>query len=167
MKIIIYESKTGFTDRYAQMLAAKTGFKVFPLNKAKKQVSSDDEVIFLGWIFAGMIQGLKKARTKFNITVIAGVGMSPYSDKYFSDLKSNNQIGEIPFFFLRGGVTPSKLNFIKKGMLNMVANMTEKEALVADTEEEKEQGLAMVKMLKEGGDFVDETLLEPLYKTIC
>lgn len=155
-------SKTGFTARYAEMLAKETGYSLVPLKNAKKSISANDEVIFLGWIFAGMIQGLKKARALFNITTIAGVGMSPYSKQYFSDLQKNNEIGDIPFFFLRGGVTISKLNFIQKGMLKMVATMTEKEALVADTEEQKQQGLDMVKVLREGGDFYDEKSIKPL-----
>ena len=57
--IIVYESKTGFTKKYADMLAAKTGLKVFPVKEISK-VGKDEEIIFLGWMKAGKIQGLNK-----------------------------------------------------------------------------------------------------------
>ena len=47
--VIVYESKTGFTKRYANMLATKTGLKVFPIKEYLK-VNQDEEIIFLGWM---------------------------------------------------------------------------------------------------------------------
>ena len=54
--IIVYESKTGFTKKYADMLAAKTGFKAYSV-KNFANAGLYDEIIFLGWMKAGSIQG--------------------------------------------------------------------------------------------------------------
>ncbi len=44
--VIVYESKTGFTKRYAEMLASKTGFKVFSVKEIEK-IDKNEEIIFL------------------------------------------------------------------------------------------------------------------------
>ena len=75
--VIIYESKTGFTKRYADMLAAKTGLKVLAASECAK-VQKDDEVIFLGWMKAGKIQGLAKLRG-YNVKAVCGSGTGPPS----------------------------------------------------------------------------------------
>lgn len=63
--VIIYESKTGFTKKYADMLSKKTGFKVFP-TKELGNIRRDEEIIYLGWMKVGKIQVLAKLR-KFNV----------------------------------------------------------------------------------------------------
>ena len=45
--VIVYASSTGFTKRYANMLAAKTGLKAFPVKELSK-VGQNEEIIFLG-----------------------------------------------------------------------------------------------------------------------
>ena len=57
--IIVYESKTGFTRRYAEMLAAQTGMKLFSL-KERPKFDPDEEMIYLGWMKVGKVQGLDK-----------------------------------------------------------------------------------------------------------
>ena len=63
--VIVYESKTGFTKRYADMLSAKTGLKVFRV-KELSSVNRDEEIIFFGWMKVGKIQGLDKLQ-KYNV----------------------------------------------------------------------------------------------------
>lgn len=59
--IIIYESKTGFTKKYADMLAAKTKLNVLQVKEISR-ISQDEEIIFLGWLKVGKIQGLNKLK---------------------------------------------------------------------------------------------------------
>lgn len=59
--IIVYESKTGFTKKYAEMLAAKTKLEVFRVDEISK-ISQDEEIIFLGWMKVGKIQGYRMYR---------------------------------------------------------------------------------------------------------
>ena len=61
---IVYESNTGHTEKYANMLAKKLNLTSIPL----KQYKIDSEpIIFLGWLFANNIQGYKKVKDKANI----------------------------------------------------------------------------------------------------
>lgn len=60
--IIVYESKTGFTRKYAQMLTAQTGWKACPV-KDLSITDRTEEIIFLGWMKIGKIQGLDHVRT--------------------------------------------------------------------------------------------------------
>lgn len=49
--VIVYESKTGFTKRYAGMLATKTNLKAFRVQELA-QVNANEEILFLGWMKA-------------------------------------------------------------------------------------------------------------------
>ena len=55
MNAIIYTTNTGSTERYAKLLAQKTGLPVYSLAEAKKRVFAGAEVIYLGWIMAGSV----------------------------------------------------------------------------------------------------------------
>lgn len=61
MNAIIYTTNTGSTERYAKLLAQKTGLPVYSLAEAKKQVFAGAEVIYLGWIMAGSVKGYAEA----------------------------------------------------------------------------------------------------------
>lgn len=45
--IIVYESKPGFTRRYAEMLAAQTGMRLYPASELSK-IDTEEEILFLG-----------------------------------------------------------------------------------------------------------------------
>lgn len=61
MNAIIYTTNTGSTERYARLLAQKTGLPAYSLAEAKKQVFAGAEVIYLGWIMAGSVKGYAEA----------------------------------------------------------------------------------------------------------
>ena len=61
MNAIIYTTHTGSTERYARLLAQKTGLPAYSLAEAKKQVFAGAEVIYLGWIMAGSVKGYAEA----------------------------------------------------------------------------------------------------------
>ncbi len=58
MNAIIYTTNTGSAERYAVLLAEQTGLPVYSLTEAKKTVSTGTEVIYLGWIMAGLVKAL-------------------------------------------------------------------------------------------------------------
>ena len=70
--IIVYASKTGFTKKYAELLAAKTQLRAFSLKDLSK-ISRDEDILFLGWMKAGKIQGLAKIR-KYSVKAVCGSG---------------------------------------------------------------------------------------------
>ena len=56
---IVYTSNTGYTQRYAAMLGRAAGLPVHRLGDAA--LPRGTAVVYLGWLCAGGIKGLKKA----------------------------------------------------------------------------------------------------------
>ncbi len=119
---IVYVTNTGSTKQYAEMLSEKTGFKALSLSEATKEFSADEEIIFMGWVMAGAVQGLKEAREAFkNIKAVCPVGLSK-GDKNDFDLKEKNVITE-PIFSLQGNFHIDELKGMYKMMMGMMLKM--------------------------------------------
>lgn len=154
--VIVYESKTGFTKRYAKMLAAKTGFKAFHVKEFLK-IDQGEEVIFLGWLKVGKIQGLNKIR-KCNVKAVCGSGTAQYAEPSTEAVIARNKLEGIPFFYLRGGCLPLKdIKGLDKIMLSMFVKMLEGRN---DKDEKTDESIAMI---KNGFDGVKEENLEPIF----
>ena len=67
---IVYTSATGFTRRYAQMLGERTGLPVHDLRGGIPPVRGT-RVLYLGWLFAGGVKDLARARRKWNVRASA------------------------------------------------------------------------------------------------
>ena len=61
MKAIVYTSQTGHTQRYAQMLAERTGVPAYSLKEAGKSLRRGEEIFYMGWLMAGTVKGLQSA----------------------------------------------------------------------------------------------------------
>ena len=144
-RVIIYKSKTGHTERYARMLSKELNIPCYSYKDAK--VSENDEVIFLSYIYASKIMGLSKILKKYNVKVVIGVGAMPYSKDYLNTLKDTNNI-KLPFFYLRGGIDYSKLNFFFRKFLPVIGKDIAKD--------DKE----LLNLFKKGGDFVNKDNLK-------
>lgn len=155
--VIIYESKTGFTKRYAEMLAAKTGFKVYPAKDISK-VNQDEEIIYLGWMKVGKIQGLNKLR-KYNVKAVCGSGTGRTAEPSTETVIARNKIEDKQFFYLRGGCFPLKE---LKGMDRIMLAMFVKILKRRGGKDEKTQ--ESIDIIQNGFDGVKEINLEPVYK---
>lgn len=151
---IVYCSNTGSAKKYAELLSGKTGLPCIEISK-RAAVSADEEIIFIGWIMAGVLQGLKEIRETFtNVKAICGVGMMK-GEKATEDTKIKNGITE-PYFFLPGDFDMSKL----KGMYKMMMGMMLKMVKGKIKENGDEKGKEMLKMLEDGIIMFDEAELE-------
>lgn len=119
---IVYETNTGSSQKYAEMLSEKTGFECLSLSKAVKEFAPDEQIIFFGWVMAGTVQGLQKAREVFSdIKVICPVGLNK-SEKNDAELREKNSITE-PMFALRGNFHIDELKGMYKMMMGMMLRM--------------------------------------------
>ena len=148
MKAIVYESNTGFTQKYALMLSEKTGLPAYLLENAKSELHKGDEIFFLGWVCAGKISGYAKAAKIYSVKGTAAVGIMFPDETTIPQLRENNKINDLPLFFLRGGVAPEKLSAIKRKIMNMIANTVEKAGPKNEGERE------LIDVLRIGGDYV-------------
>ncbi len=156
MTAIVYVSNTGSAKKYAEMLSEKTGCPVFSF-KDSDAVPKDSEIIFIGWVMAGTLQGLREAREKFgSLKAIVAVGMMS-GEKQDNDLKEKNQITET-FFSLPGAFNMKNLNGMYKMMMGMVVKMLKSKLKEADDPKARE----VIEKFDEGFDMVDEKNLDSI-----
>ena len=152
---IVYTSNTGYTRQYAELLAAKTGLPAYNLKNSIPPAARGKEIIYMGWIMAGGVQGYQAAAKRFRIRAVCQVGMGPSDGKQNADAAKRYALGSgTPLFYLRGGFDLSKLHGVYKFMMRamckkIIGDLKAKPAL---TPEEQE----LLKMATEGSSCVSE-----------
>ena len=153
--IIVYESKTGFTKKYADMLSAKTGLKVYHV-KELSQININEEIIFLGWMKIGKVQGLKKVR-KYKLKAVCGSGTGRTAEPDPETIITRNKLGNVPFFYLRGGCFPLRdLKGIDRMMMSMFVKTLKKRS------DKDEKLIEAIDTIENGFDGVKEENLIPV-----
>ncbi len=153
--VIVYESKTGFTKKYAEMLSAKTGFQLQRVNELSK-VNQEEEIIFLGWMKVGKIQGLDALR-KYNVKAVCGSGTGRTAEPDAETVIARNKLEGIPFFYLRGGCLPLKeMKGMDKIMLSMFVKMMKGQK---EKDEKQEEAISII---ENGFNGVKEENLQPV-----
>ncbi|MBQ7116596.1 MAG: hypothetical protein IJN88_00110 [Clostridia bacterium] len=135
MATVIYQTNTGSSKQYAELLAEKLSLTVYPLSKSDA-VDKNEDIIFIGWVMAGDIQGLAQAREKFtNIICVCPVGLSA-TEKTKEEIIAKNSVTE-PVFLLPGNFHIDRLTGMYKLMMSMMIKMLKgklKEKPGADTD---------------------------------
>lgn len=164
--IVIYNSQTGFTKRYAEWIAEATGADCLELSDAKKKdLAAYGAIIFGGWACAGSIN--KISWFKANIDRWAGkkliafcVGASPIENPEIEiALKQNFNESEqkkVKTFYCPGGINYEKMSTPSKLMMKMFVKMMK--AKKDKTEAEQ----IMVKMLSSSYDISDKKYIDPI-----
>ena len=76
MKAIVYTSNAGSTRRYAEELSRRTKLPAYALREARRAVKAGVEVLYLGWICGGKVQGYAKAAGRYRIAAVCAVGLA-------------------------------------------------------------------------------------------
>lgn len=153
--VIVYESKTGFTKKYAMMLGKKTGYQVYSVKELSK-VKKTDEVIFLGWMKVGKIQGLKKVKN-YKVKAVCGSGTGRIAEPNEETVIQRNKIEGVPFFYLRGGCHPLKeMQGLDKLMLSMFVKA------LKNSKDKDESRIEAISIIENGYDGVKEENLKPV-----
>ena len=148
--VIVYQSNTGFTQQYAEMLAKAEKLRVYAAEEA--DLPADTEVFYMGPLMAGRITGADKACKQYKVVGVCGVGMSPPGKDVLNTISKVNAAITVPMFYLQGGWAPKKVGFIKRRSVEMITKAY-REALQAKSKrtEYEQQNLDM---LLKGGSFV-------------
>ena len=154
MTIIIYSSKTGSSEKYAKMLADRTGL---PCYSIKDAYPKDEDIVFFGWLRKYTVNGLSKVdRSRLKAVCVVGVDNTDFFPRA-EVIKNNGYNAET--FYLRGWIDIKKINFFERMILKLVAKHILKEAGVyADMD--------LIKTMTEGGSYFDESFIEPIEKFI-
>ena len=134
--MVTYQSKTGFTKKYAEWISEELKCDNKEIKKVSKgEIEEYDLVIHGGWIMGGMIKGLDRVE-KMNPKklIVFGVGYTPKKEVDVNQIIEANKLGDIPFFYYEGGTNPEKMGFIGKTMVKMV---TKKEVIYKDNTNKK------------------------------
>ncbi|MCM1263592.1 MAG: flavodoxin domain-containing protein [Butyrivibrio sp.] len=164
--IVIYNSQTGFTKRYAEWIAKTTGADCLELSVAKKKdLAAYEAIIFGGWACAGSIS--KISWFKENIDkwtdkklIAFCVGASPIDNPEIETALNRNfnewERERVKIFYCPGGFNYEKMSAPSKLMMKMFIK-----ALRAKKDKtESEQ--VMVEMISSSYDISDKKYIEPI-----
>lgn len=164
--IVIYNSQTGFTKRYAAWIAKATGADCLALSDAKKKdLSTYGTIIFGSWACAGSISKINWLKGNIDKwadkkLVVFCVGASPIENpqvevalhKIFSEAERE----KVKIFYCPGGFNYEKMSIQSKLMMKIFIKALK--AKKEKTEEEQE----MVKMISSSYDLSDKKYIEPI-----
>ena len=154
---IVYTSNTGYTEKYAKLLGEQLELPAFSAEQADS-LPEGTEVLYLGWLMAGVVKGYKKAAQRFSVAAVCGGGMGPAGSQD-SDVRKNNAIPqEVPVFTLQGGFDRTKLHGIYRFMMGVMIKVMGSSLRKKENRTPEED--AMLEMVTNGGDFVDVRQLD-------
>lgn len=167
-KIVVYHSKTGFTEKYAQWIAEALNCRAVSAKEYLKTADhADDIVIYGGGLIAGKISGLDKIKKQVgnqSLIVFATGATSQNADHVIADIQKNNlteaERSKLPFYYLESGICYEQMNFASEKMLKMMRRMLEKKADI------NEEEAGMLKALQASSDKSSKAYIQPLINKV-
>ncbi|SEP56241.1 Flavodoxin domain-containing protein [Lachnospiraceae bacterium NE2001] len=173
-RIIIYGSCYGTTKKYAEELSRRLYCKAVSYENVS-DINSYHSIIYMGGLYAGGVQGMKKTLKKLSdisdkTVCIVTVGLAdPKNEENINNIrmKMKTQVSEELFnkakiFHLRGGIDYAELSFLHKKMMGMVY----KKAKSVPEEERNAELSAMIETYNKQVDFVDYDSLAPIVQSL-
>lgn len=165
--IIIYKSKTGFTKKYAEIVADKVNATVADVKTISEKSLSDYDVIVYGsGVHAGMIGGLSKAKelfwnSKAKQFVVFATGATPNAandtiEEIWKNNFSADELTNIPHFYMQSGLCYEKMPFFDKTLMKTLSKIMKKKK----NKNENEKGFA--KAIQSSYDISSEEYAQPL-----
>ncbi len=158
--VVIYRSKTGFTERYARWIAEDLKCDIYDLKQIKSaSLAQYDRLIYGGGIMAGQVGGLKKikgllAQFPAQKLIVFATGAADADDKInLANITAANHLADekpaIPFYYFEGGLNYEKMGFFARAIMKMVAKSMA-----------RQQGQTVDKL--QSYDHTDRKLIAPL-----
>lgn len=168
--IVIYNSQTGFTKRYAEWIAEKSGADCYELSEAKKKNMDEyDTIVYGGWACAGGISKLGWFKGNINKwegkkLIVFCVGGSPNDnpeiEPTLAKLFNDEERKKVNVFYCQGGFNYEKMSAPSKLMMKMFINSLK--AKKDKTEEEK----VMINMISSSYDISDVKYIDPILECL-
>ena len=159
MPVIVFTSYTGTTREYARMLSERTGMLCHELGQDEPAPGS--EVVYMGWLRAGRVVGLKQAMKKWKVRCVCAVAMAYSTDELLASLRRDNGLAaDMPLFILQGGLLWDKLGTYRlpmKLVVGTVARSLEKKTSRSPQDED------LLTLCRQGGSRVCEANLAGVF----
>ena len=168
--IVIYNSQTGFTERYAKWIAEAAGARCLSLSEAKKRnLEKYDAIVFGSWACAGGIS--KLGWFKGNLERWAGrklivfcVGASPMDSPDIAPALRQNftesELAKVKAFYCPGGLNYEKMSAPSRLMMKMFRKTLQ--AKRDKTEDQRE----MLKIISASYDISDRKYIQPILECL-
>lgn len=168
--VVIFNSQTGFTKRYAEWIAEAAGADYMELSVAKqRELTAYEAVVFGGWACAGSISKLNwfkdnMDRWQDKKLIVFCVGASPVdSPEIEPSLRRNfteEQFKKVHVFYCPGGLHYEKMSLPSRLMMKMFLKTLK--AKKGKTEADRE----MIRMISASYDISDRKYIEPILKCL-
>lgn len=134
--LVIYQSKTGFTRKYAQWIAEETGCDLLPYEQRERaDFSPYDMILYGGGFYAGTIAGIKWFKKKLpelsgKRTAVFATGSTPANtpeaEKAMKQNFTPQEWKQLKAFYLPGGLNYEKMGSADKFLMFMFRGMIKK-----------------------------------------
>ena len=125
--LVLFTSQTGFTKKYAEWLAERTGADLHDLKEVQKNDDSFfagyDAIVYAGWVMAGKVAKMnwfldraKGWQDKQLALIAVGGGTidAPETETAMKGLLTEEQSAYIKAFYCQGGFNYEKMNMASK-----------------------------------------------------
>lgn len=166
---VIYESKYGSTQKYAQWIAEEVNGDLFHCSKVNvEKLMQYNVIVYGGGLYASGIAGVSVITKNFESIkdkkiIVFTVGLAstdrkeifaPIIEKNFSETMRNS----IKFFHLRGGINYKELNLMHKLMMAMLKTVITRKVPDKITDDDKQ----LLATYGTKVDFTDKNTIIPL-----
>lgn len=171
--IVVYTSKTGFTEKYANWIGQKLNATVMTLDKAKKAQESAfndaDAIIYGGWVMAGKVVGAEWFTQKIDswkgkkLAVFAVGGCpndAPDIEENLKNILTDEQRNYAKAFYCQGGMNYDRMKLPSKLAMKAFASMVSKKKDKTEADEK------MAEMIVQSYDISDEKYITPIIQYI-
>lgn len=157
---IVYTSETGFTAEYANKLGKLLDIPVYTLTDALEGLEHGREIFYMAWVMAGRLKDYDKAKKKFKVQGICGVGIRPDTENMLKSLSKTHSISKDCVFYLQGGYKPDVLKGSYKAPLTVVLSILKGKIKSQASISQEEQKL--LEVFSKGGSFVEKENLSSM-----
>lgn len=166
---IIYTSKYGATEKYAQWLAEETGADLYKSDVNPSVLKGYERIVFGGGIHAGGIEGMAIYRRIFKampekdyVAFAVGLMLGDEERRECREINFRKAMTDIPCFFLHGAYDPGKVKGFDRHLMKFV-----KKCVASKSENEKTPGdYELLDALENGADFVERSAIIPMAEAL-
>lgn len=169
--LVCYKSVTGFTKRYAEMIANAAGCTLMDFKDVNVETASRyDVVVFGSRLQAGTVAGLKKAKelaakSKVKTFAVFATGAMPQTAaetirQVWENNLTGDELRQIPHFYMPGGLCYEKMPLPEKAIMKAFSAVMK--SRIRKKKDKTAEDAEFERMISASYDLSSEEYIEPL-----
>jgi len=167
--IVVYQSKTGFTKKYAEWIAESLSCDISPINEAAGRLGEYDIIIYGGGIIAGKVSGFEKWKKDPKVSgkkcILFATGATNMDATHVIDRMRDSNLSSdeqkrIPFFFFESGINYDNMGFFSKTLLKGMCKSLQ------GKKNRTEEETGMMNALSSSSDHCNKAYIAPLVANV-